>query len=130
MGEHDLAGLMSTAGYIVRSFNRQSRVESVADERLAASEVCRITGSVAELAQAMPQALTYLAGVLQRAPAVVGGDEYALHPAHRCAIAAGALSEAADAFAVAAEHLCDAQAAVTDHDVSKEEVVVGHGAHR
>lgn len=114
MGEHDLAGLMSTAGYIVRSFNRHSGPETVADECLAASEACRITGSVAELAQAMPQALTYLAGVLQRSPVVVGGNERTLHPAHRCAIAAGALSEAAEAFAVAAEHLCDAQAAVTD----------------
>jgi hypothetical protein len=121
MAEHDLAELMSTAATMVWSFNHQSRPEPLShagvSRYLATSEVRRITGSMAELAQQMPQALTYLADALQRWPDLPNGDARDLHPVHRCAIAAGALSEAAEAFAVAADHLCDARAAVATDNV-------------
>jgi hypothetical protein len=111
------ADLMSTADYVIRMFNAQSRPKDLADGCLAASDVCRTTDSAAELTHGMRQAVTQLTTILQRSAAFDLHDRL-LHP-EDVAVAVGALQEAAQALGVAAQYLCDAHAAIIHPDPSR-----------
>jgi len=110
--------LMSTAAYVIRRFNHDSRPEQLTEGCLAVSDMHRTTESAGQLARGTRQALTHLASALQRLPIVLDVDA---RDAESVAIAAGALAEAAEAFTVAAQHLGDAQAVLAAHDANEDD---------
>lgn len=112
MTEHNPVDLMSAATHAIDAFNQESQPTQLVDGAIPAPDLYRITGSAAALAHRMPQALTQLANALQRSLLVLDVYYPAGPSAEDIATALGALSEAAEAFSVAAQHLLDAQAAI------------------
>lgn len=108
MSNEPLADLLAFIADIALSTN-QDQTHQPDGQQLAITDVYRILGSLATFADAIPHALERLASTLQRSPAALN-DHTVAHPAYRAAVTAGALTEASDAFAVAAQRLNDARA--------------------
>ena len=113
--------LMATAADAIRTFSHQTRRAILPNECLPAPEAYRILATAAELAYAMPQALTLLGDALRRSLTVYDVHDSDREPADSVAHATRALSLAAEAFTTAAQHLDDAQAAIVHQGISEDD---------
>jgi hypothetical protein len=85
-----------------------------------APDVYRMLGSAAELAYALPQALTQMSEALRRSLTVFDIYDRDRQPADSIALATRSMMAAADAFAVAAQSLSEAQAAIAHQGVNED----------
>lgn len=80
MTAHCPVDLMSTAAYIVRSFNDRSQPDRLVEGCLAVSDAYRTMDSAALLAEGMRQAMIHMLGALQRSSVAFDVYDRGLHP--------------------------------------------------